>query len=111
MKVSYVVLQYNLYEKTFECINQIYDFLNTVDNDFKVGYKEQEIAKNNYISFRVPGATRGGIQVINNVIVNIVFDEEMCFGKIGCYKRGVERYIKDKFLGTKFDLPIVDIHK
>lgn len=27
MKVSYVVLQYNLYEKTFECINQI--FLNT----------------------------------------------------------------------------------
>lgn len=67
--------------------------------------------KNNYISFRVPGATRGGIQVINNVIVNIVFDEEMCFGKIGCYKREVESHIKIKFIYTKFDLPIVDIHK
>ena len=27
---------------------------------------------------------------------------------IGCYKKDVEPYIKAKFIGTEFDLPIVD---
>ena len=63
--------------------------------------------KHNWISFRVPGATRGGIKVVDDVIVDIVFDEELCFGEIGCYNREIEPYIKDKFVGTKFDLPIV----
>lgn len=63
----------------------------------------------NWISFRVPGATRGGIKVVDNIIVDIVFDEEMCFGDIGCYKKEVEPYIKAKFIGTEFDLPIVDM--
>lgn len=61
----------------------------------------------NFISFRVPGATRGGIKIVDDVIVDIVFDEEMCFGEIGCYKREIEPYIKGKFIDTKFDLPIV----
>lgn len=62
-----------------------------------------------WISFRVPGATRGGIKVVDKVIVDIVFDKEMCFGKVGCYNREIEPHIKGKFVGTKFDLPIVDI--
>lgn len=64
--------------------------------------------ENNYISFRVPGATRGGVKVVDNIIVDIVFDEDTCFGKIGCYRKEIEPFIKDKFIGTKFDLPIVD---
>ena len=63
--------------------------------------------KNNYISFRVPGATRGGIKIVDNIIVDIIFDVEVCFGDIGCYKKDVEPYIKAKFIGTEFDLPIV----
>ena len=71
---------------------------------------EDGVERNEYgwISFRVPGATRGGIKVVDDIIVDIEFDEEMCFGKIGCYNREVEPYIKAKFIGTKFDLPIVD---
>ena len=64
--------------------------------------------ENNYISFRVPGATRGGIKVKHNIIVRVVFDEELCFGDIGCYRREIEPYVQNKFIGTKFDLPIVD---
>lgn len=64
--------------------------------------------ENSYISFRVPGATRGGIKIVDDIIVDVVFDEDMCFEVMGCYKREVEPHIKGKFLGTKFDLPIVD---
>lgn len=64
--------------------------------------------EHNYISFRVPGATRGGIKVVDNIIVDIVFFENTCFGDIGCYKKDVEPFIKAKFIGTEFDLPIVD---
>ena len=62
----------------------------------------------NYISLRVPGATRGGIKVVNDIIVDIYFDKAVCFGDMGCYKKEIESFIKDKFIGTKFDLPIVD---
>ena len=71
----------------------------------EIGVERNE---HNYISFRVPGATRGGIKVKHNIIVRVVFDEEMCFGRIGCYQREIESYIKNKFIGTKFDLPIYD---
>lgn len=64
--------------------------------------------RNNTICFRVPGATRGHIKVVDCVITDIVFYEDTCFGEIGCYKREIEPHIKGKFLGTKFDLPIVD---
>lgn len=64
--------------------------------------------ENNWISFRVPGATRGGIKVVDGVIVDILFDEDLCFGRIGCYQKEIEPYIKGKFIGTEFDLPIVD---
>ena len=69
------------------------------------------INENNYISFRVPGATRGGIKIVDNIIVDVVFDEEMCFGVVACYKKEIEPYIKAKFIGTKFDLPIVEVPK
>lgn len=73
------------------------------------GYeKGVAINENNYISFRVPGATRGGIKIVDNTIVDIVFDEEMCFGEIGCYKKEIVPYIQNKFIGTKFDLPVVE---
>ena len=62
----------------------------------------------NYISLRVPGATRGGVKVVDNIIVDIKFYEDTCFSVIGCYKKEIESFIKDKFIGTKFDLPIVD---
>ena len=64
--------------------------------------------KNNFISFRVPGATRGGIKVVDNTIVDILFDEELCFGRLGCYNPEVVEHVKTKFIGTKFDLPIID---
>ena len=73
------------------------------------GYeKGVAINENNYISFRVPGATRGGIKIVDDIIVDVVFDEDMCFEVMGCYKKEIEPYIKAKFIGTKFDLPIVD---
>ena len=72
---------------------------------------EEGVERNehNYISFRFPGATRGGVKVVDNIIVDIEFDEDTCFGAIGCYKKEIEPYIKAKFIGTKFDLPIVDL--
>lgn len=71
---------------------------------------EDGVERNEYgwINFRVPGATRGDIKVVDNIIVDIEFDAEMCFGNIGCYKKEVEPFIKAKFIGTEFDLPIVD---
>ncbi len=73
------------------------------------GYEEGvEKNENNYISFRVPGATRGAIKVIDNIIVDIEFDSEMCFSEnIGCYKKEIVSFIKDKFIGKEFDLPII----
>ena len=73
--------------------------------------KGVERNEHNYISFRVPGATRGGVRVVDNIIVDIEFDAEMCFGDIGCYKKEIEPFIKEKFIGTKFDLPIVEFTK
>lgn len=74
------------------------------------GYEDGVLRnENNYISFRVPGATRGGIKIVDNIIVDIIFDEEMCFGDIGCYKKEIASFVKDKFIGKQFDLPIVDI--
>jgi hypothetical protein len=67
--------------------------------------------ENNYISFRVPGATRGGIKIVDNIIVDINFDPELCFGVIGCYKKEIISFIEEKFIGKEFDLPIVDIQE
>ena len=54
------------------------------------GYEEGvEKNENDYVDFRVPGATRGAIKIVNNIIVDIEFDSEMCFGNIGCYKKEI----------------------
>lgn len=46
------VHRFDLYKETNDSINQIYDALNTIDDDFKIYYKHQEVAKANYLKFQ-----------------------------------------------------------
>lgn len=52
------------------------------------------------LCFRVPGATRGYIELdSNNKIREIEFYENQCFSKLKCYKREVVDYITSKYIG------------
>lgn len=67
----------------------------------------------NRIAFRVPGATRGCIDLerINNnqfLIINIHFNEDCCFGNIGCYKRSILK-ASQKFIGKILDFSNVKL--
>lgn len=61
--------------------------------------------KKTLIAFRVPGATRGHIEVDDNLIIkDIVFYEDVCFSNnLGCYVKNAKEIIP-KFLGTKLEV-------
>lgn len=57
-----------------------------------------------YIAIRVPGATRGYIQINKDyVITNVKFYPDVCFQKIKCYSKDIRAYIRSKYIGMKFD--------
>lgn len=57
-----------------------------------------------YIAIRVPGATRGHIAIDKAyVITDVVFYDDVCFERVECYHRCIVDYIKDKYIGSKFD--------
>lgn len=61
------------------------------------------------VAFRVPGATRGHIELNdNNEIDNIVFYDDTCFDAkhkgIRCYVKEVEAAACSEFLHTKLDI-------
>lgn len=59
--------------------------------------------KDTLIAFRAPGATRGHIEVDNNLIIQDIVFYDTSFGNFGCYKETVKEVIP-KFLGTKLEL-------
>lgn len=69
-----------------------------------------EINKWNWVSFRYPGATRGGLRIEDGIIKEIQIDESSYNEESGiaCYRPCVVEVTR-RFLGTKFDLPLVRI--
>lgn len=56
-----------------------------------------------YIAIRVPGATRGYIAINKAyIITDIVFYDDVCFERVGCYHRSIADYIKGKYIGSVF---------
>lgn len=56
------------------------------------------------IAFRVPGATRGNIKIDKEYrIIDVVFFYDVCFSKIKCYDSRIVDFIKNKYVGSKFD--------
>jgi len=64
--------------------------------------------KRYYICFRLPGSTRGAIDLVETsdpnkfLIREIRFNPETCYGDLGCYVREVEKDTM-KFLGAELD--------
>lgn len=56
------------------------------------------IHSNNIICFRVPGATRGHIELKNNIIKDFIFYDTSNECYIGDYKLSVDKYIGSKLL-------------
>lgn len=64
------------------------------------------------LCFRVPGATRGCIRLdSNNIIKEITFYNNQCFGVIKCYKKEIADYIIQKYIGYKIIFEDKDIKK
>lgn len=58
---------------------------------------------------RCHGATRGHINIDkDDIITNIQFYEDTCFGIIGIYNETVNT-IKDKFIGRKVIFPVAEL--
>lgn len=54
------------------------------------------------LCFRVPGSTRGYIELdSDNRIKKIEFYEDQCFGRLKCYKREIVDYITNRYMGYK----------
>ena len=66
------------------------------------------INKNNWVSFRYPGATRGGLLIEDGKIKDISIDASSYTegSGIACYRPCIKEVAR-RFLGTKFDLPLV----
>jgi hypothetical protein len=66
------------------------------------------INENGWVSFRYPGATRGGLRIEDGMIKEISVDESSYTedSGIACYRPCI-REVVGRFLGTKFDLPLV----
>ena len=67
----------------------------------------------NRIAFRVPGATRGCIdleRIDKNhfKIIDIHFNEDCCFGNIGCYKKSILKASR-QFIGKILDFSNVKL--
>lgn len=57
-----------------------------------------------FISFRVPGATRGSIVIgMDNIIKDIIFYDDVCFGNISCYQPEIVSFIHKKYIGKTFN--------
>ena len=62
-----------------------------------------DIGRSN-MAIRFPGATRGHIEVDENMIIQkIQLYEDTCFGFVGCYKPSVKEAI-EKYVGAKIVL-------
>lgn len=66
------------------------------------------INKHNWVSFRYPGATRGGLRIEDGKIKEISIDASSYVESSGiaCYRPCIKEVV-NRFLGTKFDLPLV----
>lgn len=76
-----------------------------IENDFS--YYDGK--KGKCIAFRLPGATRGHIEVDENYIIkDILFYADTCFNKnkngVECYKPEVVEAATNKFRDTKLDI-------
>ena len=65
------------------------------------------------IAFRVPGATRGSIELervnLNQfIIMDIHFHEDTCFGNIGCYDKAIIK-ASQKYIGKMLDFSNVKL--
>lgn len=66
------------------------------------------INKYNWVSFRYPGATRGGLRIEDGIIKEIEIDESSYIESSGiaCFRPGIVEATR-RFLGMKFNLPLV----
>ena len=66
------------------------------------------INENGWVSFRYPGATRGGLRIEDGVIKEISIDASSYTESSGiaCYRPCIREVVR-RFLGMKFDLPLV----
>lgn len=66
------------------------------------------INENGWVSFRYPGATRGGLRIEDGKIKEISIDASSYEdgSGIACYRPCIKEAVR-RFLGTKFDLPVV----
>lgn len=77
-------------------------------NDIEDDIRSYDLQPERHIAFRVPGATRGHVEVDENfVIKKIVFYPDTCFNSnhngIECYKKEVVE-ASNKFIGTVLDI-------
>lgn len=89
-------------EEPYEAMMTTYLWYNDIESD---NY-EDDIKD---IAFRLPGATRGHIEVDkDNIIKKIVFYDDTCFNAnhngIECYKKEIEVAVNTEFLHTKLDI-------
>lgn len=84
-----------LYNKGYlECTNSCDLFPNTFESC--------------YVCFRVPGATRGHIEIDGStmIITDVVFYDDTCFdypSGTGCYKREIWE-LREKYIGTVYSV-------
>lgn len=79
-------------------------------------YNDISVFSNNgylQIAFRVPGATRGGIQLeridMNKFkIIDIHFNQDVCFGEFACYKKQLKEDSK-QYIGRILDFSKVEL--
>lgn len=89
-------------EEPYKSMMTTYLWYNDIESDnYEDGIKD--------IAFRLPGATRGHIEVDKDNIINkIVFYDDTCFDAkhngIKCYKKEIESAAYTEFLDTKLDV-------
>ena len=90
--------------------NKTYNWYKTyLYNDISIFSNDEYLQ----IAFRVPGATRGGIQLERISmdkfkIIGIHFNQDVCFGEFACYKKQLKEDSK-QYIGKILDFSKVEL--